>query len=131
MLHAGAMDEVLTDAMAPVLRDLESAGIEAPQIKAGSWGDEPDIVSAMLLSPDGGWTGVSISRLLPAVERVASIADQVQGWVIEEQWTGGSTNWPPCPRHPRNHPMTVSIRGAVATWTCPKDNVAVSPVGEL
>ncbi|WP_157537519.1 hypothetical protein [Nocardioides sp. Root190] len=125
------MDEVLTDAIAPVLRDLESAGIESPQIKAGSWVDEPDIASATLLSPDGGRTGVSFSRLLSTVERVASTADQVQAWVIEEQWTGGSTNWPPCPRHPRNHPMTVSIQGAVAAWTCPKDNVVVAPVGEL
>ena len=131
MLHAGVVEEVLTEAMAPVLRDLESAGISAPRIEDRDWTGGQGSVSVMLRSADGSGTGVYVFLEVPEFERIAMVADQVQEWAIEELWGGGSTNWPPCPRHPNNHPMTVSTRDATAVWMCPADEVVVVPVGGL
>jgi hypothetical protein len=127
----GFVDNVLTEAMAPVLRDLESAGIAAPRVEEDDWADDPESVSVMLWSPDGSGTGVYVTRGAPEFERFAMVADQVQDWAIEELWGGAPTNWPSCPRHPNNHPMTVSTRGAAAVWMCPADEVVIVPVGEL
>jgi hypothetical protein len=131
VLHADLVDEVLSQAMAPVLRDLRSAGIAAPRIEDRDWTDDPGSSSVMLWSPDGGGTGVYVSRAAPEFERVAMVADQVQEWAIEELWGEAPTNWPRCPRHPNSHPMKVSTRDAAAVWTCPADEVVISPVGEL
>lgn len=117
--------------MAPVLRDLRSAGIAAPRIEDRDWSDEPEWSTAMMWSPDGSGSGVYVSRLAPEFERVAMVADQVQEWAIEELWRAAPTNWPPCPHHPDNHPMEVSTQDAAAVWTCPVDGAVISPVGEL
>lgn len=117
--------------MAPVLRDLRSTGIAPPRIEDRDWTDDPSSASVMLWSPDGSGAGVYVSRAAPEFEREAMVADQVQDWVIEELWGDGPTNWPPCPRHPNSHPMTVSTREAAAVWTCPADEVVILPVGEL
>ena len=85
----------------------------------------------MLWSPDGSGTGLRVSRAAPEFERIAMVADQVQDWAIEVLWGKAPTNWPPCPRHPRSHPMTVSTRDAAAVWICPADEVVIVPVGEL
>lgn len=130
-LHACVVDELLRVAMAPVLRDLQSAGIAAPRIEDREWTGDPDSPSLMMWSPDGSGMGLSVSRAAPEFERIATVTDQIQEWAIEELWGGGPTNWPPCPRHPDNHPMTVSTSGAAALWTCPADEVAIVPVGEL
>jgi len=125
------VDELLSEAMAPVLRDLGSAGIAAPRIEDRDWTDSPESVSAMLWSPDGSGTGVYVARSAPEFERVAMIADQVQVWAIEELWGQAPTNWPPCPYHPDSHPMKVSTRAAVAVWTCPADETSIAPIGAL
>ena len=79
-----------------------------------------------LWSPDGCGAGVWVAGAVPEYERVAMITEHVQEWVFEELWSAGApTNWPPCPRHPNNHPMTVSIRDSVAVWTCPADDAVV------
>ena len=72
------MDELLRQAMEPVLRDLRGAGVTAPRVEDDDWTDDPDSLSAMLWSPDGSGAGVYVSRSAPAVDRVASMADQVQ-----------------------------------------------------
>jgi len=94
VLHAGAVDEVLSEAMAPVLRDLRSAGIAASRIEDCDWTDDPESASVMLWSPDGSGTSIFVSRAAPEFEREAMVADQVQDWVIEELWGHGPTNWP-------------------------------------
>lgn len=126
------MDDVLSEALAPVLRDLAGAGIAAPRIEDRDWNDESGSSSVMLWSPDGSVTGVWVSRAAPEFERVAMITDQVQELVIEQLWADGApTNWPPCPRHPSGHPMKVSTSGASAVWTCPADGIVIAPVGRL
>jgi hypothetical protein len=131
VLHAGVVDDVLSEAMAPVLRDLQCAGIAAPRIEDREWTDDPGSPSAMLWSPGGNGSGVHVTRAAPEFERVAMVADQVQDWAIDELWGQAPTNWPPCPRHPSSHPMKVSTREAAAVWVCPADEAVILPVGEL
>jgi hypothetical protein len=39
------------------------------------------------------WQGISVARSSPVVERIASLAEQVQQWAIEQLWSEGrSTN---------------------------------------
>jgi hypothetical protein len=125
------VDDVLRAAMRPVLRDLEGAGIAAPNVEDRDWTDDPESISVILWSPDGSGTGVYVSRAAPEFERVAMLADQVQEWAIEELWGQAPTNWPPCPHHPTSHPMTVSTRDAAAAWVCPADETVIARVGEL
>lgn len=126
------MDDALSAALAPVLRDLGRAGIAAPGIDADDWSGDPDRPSAMLRSPDGSGTGVCVSRSALAVERVVAMAEQVQEWAIEELWgQGASTSWPGCPHHPSSHPLQAAERDGEAVWVCPADLTSVSPVGAL
>jgi hypothetical protein len=125
------VDEVLSEAMAPVLRDLRRAGVAAPRIEDRDWAHDSESASAMLWSPDGSGRGVYVLLSVPEFERVATVADQVQEWAIEELWGKAPTNWPPCPRHPDNHPMKVSTREAAAVWTCPADETTIAPIGTL
>jgi hypothetical protein len=125
------VDDVLSEAMAPVLRDLRRAGIAAPRIEDGDWTDGPESATAMLWSPDGSGRGMYVLRAAPEFERVAMVADQVQEWAIEELWGEAPTNWPPCPYHPDNHPLKVSTHEAAAVWTCPADKTPIAPVGAL
>lgn len=125
------MDDVLSEAMAPVLRDLRSAGIAAPRIEDRDWADDPDSASVTMWSADGSGVGVYVSRSASAPDRVAMVTDQVQDWAIEQLWGRATTNWPPCPPHPETHPMRVSVRDGVAVWTCPAAGAAITPVGTV
>jgi hypothetical protein len=126
------VDDVLSEAMAPVLRDLVGAGITAPRIEDREWQPAPRSFSAMLWSPDGSGSGVWVSGATPESERVAMVADQVQEWVFEQLWSEGApTNWPRCPRHPHKHPMRASTGDGVAVWSCPEDDVVIGPIGGL
>ena len=127
----GVMDELLRQAMEPILRDLRRAGISPPRVEDDDWTSDPDGVSAMLWSLDGSGVGVCVSRSAPAYERIAVMADQVQEWAIEELWGQASTSWPECPHHPNGHPMKATTRGGVAVWACPADLKPVSEVGAL
>jgi hypothetical protein len=124
------MDEVLRQAMEPVLRDLAGTGV-APRIEDDDWTGDPNHPSVMLWSPDGSGTGVSVARFDPLVERVASVTDQVQEWAIEELWGKASTNWPPCPQHPNGHPMKATTRDGAAVWVCPADEALMARIGQL
>jgi hypothetical protein len=125
------VDEVLQQAMEPVLRDLRGAGVAPPRIEDDDWTGDTDSASAMLRSPDGSGRGVYVSRLAPGFERVAAMADQVQEWAIEELWGQAPTNWPPCPPHPDSHPMSAAARGGAAVWECPVDETVIAPIGAL
>ncbi|MGI8721581.1 MAG: hypothetical protein ACR2JG_05080 [Geodermatophilaceae bacterium] len=125
------MDELLQQAMEPVLRDLQGAGITAPRIEDDDWTGDPDSPSVMLWSPDGSGTGVYVSRSAPLFERVAAMADQVQEWAIEELWGQAPTNWPRCLKHPNGHPMKAATRAGAAVWVCPADETFVSTIGTL
>lgn len=125
------MDEALRQALEPVLRDLQSAGIDAPRIDDSDWTGDPESPSAMLWSPDGSGTGVYVAKSASSPERVASMADQVQDWAIEELWSHLPTNWPPCPQHPNSHPLKATTQDAAAVWVCPTDDHVVAAIGAL
>ena len=115
----------------PILRDLQSAGIAQPRIEAADWSGSSDWPSVMLWSPSGSGAGVQVSRLARTSEQVASVADQVRDFVIEELWSHASTNRPPCPRHPGTHPMKALAQDDVAAWVCPVDDTMMSIIGSL
>ena len=121
-------DEVLANALAPVLRDLAQSGLPAPRIEDSDWLGDPDQPSATLWSPDGSGTGVAVSRSATESDRVAAVADTVQEWVLEELW---GRPWPECPRHRGSHPMEARAVEDVAMWCCPADGNEVRPVGSL
>ncbi|GAA2760576.1 hypothetical protein [Actinopolymorpha rutila] len=120
------MDEVLRQALEPVQRDLQSAGISLPRIVDGWTGSG----EATVFDPGGfGATGIWADGSVPEFERVAAVADQIQEIAIEGRWA--PTNWPPCPHHPDRHPLIVSIRDRQAVWVCPADGVLIAPIGGL
>ena len=122
---------MLTEALAPVLRDLRDTGAPVPMVEDRAWTGDPAAPSAMLGSPDGSGRGVFVHRGIPAVEAVATVADQVQEWAVEELASAGRSNWPPCPRRPATHPLGAVARAAAAVWICPVDGAVIAPVGEL
>lgn len=121
----------MRQALVPVFRDLEGAVIAALQIDEVDWTGDPDSPSVMLRSPAGNAMGVQVARLAPTSERIASVADQVQEFVIEELRGQAPTNWPPCPRHPTAHPMRAMARNDTAVWVCPIDDSPVTMIGTL
>lgn len=122
---------MIRQALVPVLRDLESSGITSPRIEATDWSGEPDWPSVMLWSPTGSGMGARVSRVARMFERVASVADQVKKFVIEELWSYAPTNWPPCPRHPTTHPMKAMVQEDAAVWVCPIDDSRMALIGAL
>lgn len=124
------MDPILEQALQPVLRDIRRTGAPLPRIEDSPSGGYPDQPAAMLWSLNGTGSGVDVYTPAPEPDRIASVADQVQEWVIEERWISGS-NWPPCPHHPSTHPMTAQSRDALAVWVCPTDDEVISAIGDL
>ncbi|MFD2080816.1 hypothetical protein SAMN05421678_109257 [Actinopolymorpha cephalotaxi] len=126
------MDEVLRQALEPILCDLRSAGIRLPRV-VDDWPyptSSPGAGEGMVLDPDGtGATGIWADGSAPEFERVAMVADQLQDIAIEGRWV--PTNWPPCPHHPDKHPLVVSAHERRAVWICPVDEVLIAPVGML
>lgn len=125
------MDEVLRQALEPIMRDLRRDGLDEPRIEERHWTGDPERPSAMLWGPDGSGSGVFVSRSAAPSERVAMAADQVQEWAIEELWGHAETNWPRCPHHPRSHPLLATTVNASAVWVCPTNQHVVSSVGGL
>jgi len=125
------MHETLRESLDPVLRDLRSTGGPVPRVSDSDWIGHPSMASAMVHGHGFESTGISVLLLASKAEQVASIADQVQEWAIEQLWGGASTNWPPCPLHPTTHPLMASVVDNVATWVCPRDATAIAPIGEL
>jgi hypothetical protein len=126
------VDPALSEALAPVLRDLENSGGPLPDVRERQWSDVPGQVTAMLYGPGGSGQGVSAMAGEPLPDRIASVADQVQEWAVEALWQAGRpATWPECPEHRGSHPLAAQLRGHRAVWTCPKAGNLVSVVGEL
>jgi hypothetical protein len=126
------MDAALAEALAPVLRDLESSGSVVPDVRDDQWSGVDGQVTAMLYSADGSGQGVSAMITEPPAQRVASVADQVQEWVLEELCSiGRPAAWPECPQHPGSHPLSAGVRGSRPAWTCPGTGRIVSEIGRL
>lgn len=124
------MDQVLRDALEPILRDLRRDGLDEPRIEDRHWTGDGERPSAMLWGADGGGSGVGVLRSATPAERIAEAADQVQEWAIEDQlWGTRATNWPRCPAHPDSHPMVAAAVGDAAAWLCPSSREVVALIG--
>ena len=117
--------------MTAVLADLRATGGPLPFVDDEDWRNDPDYASAMLGGHDGSGIGISVRLADAESDRIASVADQVQEWAIEELRIRSATNWPPCPHRPDAHPLAAVNRNGVARWACPSDSTAFAPIGSL
>jgi hypothetical protein len=123
----------------PVLRDMRSTGAIVPDILEEAHDDlGPDYVCAWIQTPAGvGSQGIRVQVSLPAPERLADLADQLQEWEVEElAATGRSATWPECPQHPDTHPLAPQargdqVRGDQAVWSCPASGQVIGVIGTL
>lgn len=105
----GAERAELRAALEPVLRDMRGSGAIVPQIREEAHDDlGPDCVCAWIQTPgSAGSQGFRVQVSLPAPERLADLADQLQEWEVEELAAAGrSATWPQCPLHPDSHPLS-------------------------
>ena len=72
------MDAALAEALAPVLRDLESSGSVIPEVGDDQWAGIDGQLTGWLRSPDGSGQGVSAMAAESPAQRIASVADQAQ-----------------------------------------------------
>jgi hypothetical protein len=115
----------------PVLRDLRTSGAIVPDVREQAWDDDPDFVFAFIGSDSSG-LGIRVELGLPAAERVADLADQVQEWEVEELAAEGRpATWPECPEHPDSHPLAPVVRDSDAVWSCPRSGHVIQPIGAL
>jgi hypothetical protein len=113
------VDSKLSEALAPVLDDLRNSGRPIPDVRDAQWSTFPGQVTAMLYAADGSGQGVSAMAAEPLPQRIASVADQVQEWAVEELCrVRRPATWPECTRHPDSHPMAAEVRDGRAVWTC-------------
>ena len=117
----------------PVLRDMRDSGAIVPDVLEEAHDDfGPDFVCAWIPSPAGGGSDIRVQVGLPAPERLADLADQLQDWEIEELWAAGRpATWPECPRHPDSHPLAPQARGDQAAWCCPASGQVIGTIGAL
>jgi len=126
------VDSALSEALAPVLCDLENSGALLPDISDEEWSDFPGQVTAMLYGQDGSGQGVSAMAGESLPHRTASVADQVQEWAIEAHWHAGlPATWPECPEHPGSHPLTARVYDGRAAWVCPRTGRLICNIGKL
>lgn len=126
------MDIALSEALAPVLDDLRNSGGPVPGVRDGQWSSFPGQVTAVLRAADGSGQGVYAMTEEPLAQRIASVADQVQAWAVEELCrTHRPATWPECPWHPDSHPLAAMVREGRAVWTCPKSDRTASSIGAL
>lgn len=76
--NAWLVDEVLIRAFAPVLRDLEGAGVAAPGFRDNEWSADPEWLAVSLIDLRGGDQPVRVERSLSEPLMVAELADAVQ-----------------------------------------------------
>ena len=125
------MDERLSEALLPVLRDARSTIGVAPDIVDERWSDFPGLLSALMRTPDATW-GVAVMAGGSPAQRVVAAADAVQVWVIEQLWgQGRAAAWPPCPEHPDTHPLAPQEREGLSVWACPRDGSVAFEIGAL
>ncbi|WKX69773.1 hypothetical protein [Streptomyces sp. XD-27] len=123
------MNEELTTALKPVLRDLSATCAVQPKVTEEVYHGEEHIV---LYERDGSGTGIGLWLGRNHAERIAHIADQIQDWAVEALCAAlKPAVWPECPTHPDSHPLQPEVKGGIAVWSCPHTRQTVSLIGEL
>jgi hypothetical protein len=81
---------------------------------------------------EGNAAGILLPPGVTGAEATVAIAEQVQDAAVESEWTDGRpTAWPPCPLHPRRHPLEPLLALGAAVWSCPVAGSVVAPIGAL
>jgi hypothetical protein len=127
---------VLRAAIAPLLADLASTGMDLPELRAEAHEDRAGAICGFLRDPgetgETGGTGVYVMRDASPAEQVAGLAEQVQEWATDVQvdprrpW-----EWPKCLEHRRAHGLHAEVRDGAAVWVCEEGDHTVAPVGAL
>ena len=130
--------EVMRNAIAPLLRDLEDSGAIVPEVRYEAHGDggrdgregAHAWITADGIRGMGVWTPTEETSF---AEQVWWLADQLQEWEVEERWrVGRSATWPECPEHPHSHPLQPDLEGEdTAVWRCPQWGRIICPIGAL
>lgn len=125
------MHPTLSAALAPVLADLSNTCRVTLRVQEEEWSLALG-PSAMVWTPDGTGTGISIVLEDSVIDQVVSITDQVQEVVIEGLWLAGlPVTWPQCPDHPDTHPLEPTGLSDSAVWRCPASGSVIAELGKL
>lgn len=126
------MNILLGQALHRVFADLVATGVPVPRAEPSDWQTWEPSESAYLWSEDGTGRGVWVDPSLAEPERVAMVAEQVQELVVEDMpRLHLPTNWPPCPEHPRTHPLEARATAAAAVWACPQNGQPAFEIGRV
>ncbi|MBO1754260.1 hypothetical protein [Allobranchiibius sp. CTAmp26] len=63
--------------------------------------------------------------------RLWATTTAVEAHIQEAGASSGRSNWPPCPAHPRTHPLDARMVEDDMVWCCPETSEQVAPVGQL
>jgi len=85
----------------------------------------------MLWAPDGSGCGFAPWEGASELDEVVRFADVAGDWAMETIWAGGRFAWPPCPRHPDNHPLVPRVGHSGPEWYCNKTDDAIALIGQL
>lgn len=125
---------VVQETAAPVLRDLAATRVIVLDVQEEAHSDQgPGVVCAWVRGTDGKTgTGISILLAIPAAQRVAELAEQLQELELEELSAAGRpATWPECPEHPDSHPLEPSVQNDAAVWLCPRSRNVICAIGGI
>jgi hypothetical protein len=106
------MNDLVRAAIDLVRADAQRSGAPGPPYIDGDWEFYDDVTQ-------------------PDPELIVMVADRLQTDIIEGLWARRSpTNWPPCPVHPRTHPMRPVIADGRAMCAC-ADGTPYDVIGSL
>jgi hypothetical protein len=126
---------VLVGAALPVVRDLRAFGGATPNIAPEAHEDRgPGAVCAWIQDgsgPEG--QGVYVWLASSEVEKIVSLAEQLQSWKLDELDPTGQCRqpWPTCPLHPGQHSLSPNDEPGVAVWVCPEALQVIAEIGSL
>ena len=127
-----SIDPRLNAALEPVLADLRRTLDLEFALEPSQWSEVRGQLTAMMRGRDGSGMGVSIMAADDDSQRVVSITDQVQEFVIEALWKDGRpATWPECPAHPATHPLKPVDHHVRPPWVCPASGQAKFAIGAL
>ncbi|MBO1766216.1 hypothetical protein [Allobranchiibius sp. GilTou38] len=64
-------------------------------------------------------------------EKVRAATEGVESLIQEAGASSGRSNWPPCPAHPRTHPLASRMVDDGVVWCSPETSEQVALVGHL
>lgn len=107
-----ALGVELVWALEPTLRDCEHTGIGVEPVRRYI-ADQEQVVPSMNIEDNTVHIATMVQRHLAGPDETAV------------------GQWPPCPRHPHQHPLRPQVIQDVACWVCPETGAAGTAIGSL